>query len=103
MTYVVRLGYPATWKGILQFGVEAVTSRDHGQTWDKTHRYILADWEGNIIGDHAWICGVQSTSTVLLLPDEILLTAFGTGFRNPADAKVCKMDVALIRWRVDEP
>ena len=101
MSYVVRLGYPATWQGIPQFGVEAVVSHDHGQTWDKEHRYVLASWEGNITGDQAWFCGVQSTSTVLM-PDGMLLTAFGTGFRNPADATVCKMDVALVRWRIDE-
>ncbi len=100
MTYVVRLGYPATYAGIPQFGVEAVVSRDHGQTWDKEHRYLLASWEGNIRGETAWFCGVQSTSTILL-PDGTILTAFGTGFRNPSDAQVCKMDVALVRWRID--
>ena len=101
MTYVVRLGYPATYAGIPQFGVEAVISRDHGQTWDKEHRYILASWEGNITGETAWFCSVQSTSTVLL-PDGTILTSFGTGFRNPSAAKICKMDVALVRWRIDE-
>jgi hypothetical protein len=101
MTYVVRLGYPATYAGVPQFGVEAVVSRDNGQSWDKEHRYILASWEGNITGENAWFCGVQSTSTVLL-PDGTILTSFGTGFRNPSDAKVCKMDVALVRWRMDK-
>jgi len=43
---------------------------------------------------------VQSTSTIAL-PDGQLLTAFGTGFRNPPDAKICKMDVALVRWRLN--
>jgi hypothetical protein len=50
MTYVVRLGYPATHDGFPQFGVEAVVSHDNGQTWDKEHRYILAIWAGNITG-----------------------------------------------------
>ena len=100
MTYVVRLGYPATYEGIPQFGVEAVVSRDHGQTWDKEHKYVLAAWEGNITGPTAWFCGVQSTTTVLL-PDGMLLTAFGTGFRNPAKTTVCKMDVALVRWKLN--
>lgn len=99
MTYVVRLGYPATHTGFPQFGVEAVVSHDNGQTWDKEHRYVLADWVGNITGSTAWFCGVQSTSTVLL-PDGMLLTAFGTGFRNAAGTKICKMDVALVRWRL---
>ena len=100
MTYVVRLGYPATHEGFPQFGVEGIVSHDNGKTWDKSHRYILASWVGNITGPHAWFCSVQSTSTVLL-PDGMLLTAFGTGFRNTPDTKVCKMDVALVRWRID--
>ena len=100
MTYVVRLGYPATHEGFPQFGVEAVVSHDHGQTWDKQHRYILATWVGNITGPTAWFCSVQSTSTVLL-PDGMLLTAFGTGFRNPPGTKICKMDVALVRWHLN--
>lgn len=101
MTYVVRLGFPATYEGVPQFGVEAVVSRDNGLTWDKEHKYILAAWEGNLTGATAWFCGVQSTSTVLL-PDGMLLTAFGTGFRNPANATVCKMDVALVRWKLHQ-
>lgn len=101
MTYVVRLGYPATHEGWPQFGVEAIVSHDHGQTWDKDHRYILATWVGNVTGPNAWYSSVQSTSTILL-PDGVILTAFGTGFRNPPDAKVCKMDVALVRWRITE-
>lgn len=100
MTYVVRLGFPATFEGYPQFGVEAIVSRDHGQTWDHDHRYILAHWAGNITGLNAWFCGVQSTSTVRLA-DGTMLTAFGTGFRNPAQATVCKMDVGLVRWRLE--
>jgi len=99
MSYVVRLGYPSTHEGFPQFGVEAVVSHDDGRTWDKEHRYILASWVGNITGRTAWFCSVQSTSTILM-PDGTLLTAFGTGFRNLPGAKVCKMDVALVRWRL---
>ncbi len=99
MSYVVRLGYPATHTGYPQFGVEAVVSHDNGQTWDKAHRYILANWVGNITGSTTWFCSVQSTSTILM-PDGTLLTAFGTGFRNPSGSKICKMDVALVRWRL---
>ena len=101
MTYVVRLGYPHTADGYSQFGVEAVVSSDNGQTWDLDHRYVLATWVGNIKGGNAWYCGVQSTST-LLLPDGKILTAFGTGYRNPAGATVCYMDLALVRWQMDK-
>ncbi len=99
MTYVVRLGYPDTADGFPQFGVEAVVSSDNGQTWDLDHRYVLAKWVGNITGANAWFCSVQSTSSVLL-PDGTILTTFGTGFRNPPGATVCKMDVALVGWRL---
>jgi hypothetical protein len=101
MTYVVRLGLPATHEGFPKFGVEAIVSHDHGQTWEKDRRYVLATWVGNITGQNAWFCSVQSTSTVLM-PDGTLLTAFGTGFRNLQGAKVCKMDVALVRWRLSQ-
>ena len=102
MTYVVRAGYPETADGFPQFGIEAVVSRDHGQTWDLDDRYILAEWIGNISVvsglTNGW-CSPQSTSTVLL-PDGSLITAFGTGQRNLTGAKVWLMDVALVRWRV---
>lgn len=97
MSYVVRIGYPDTAAGFPQFGVEAVVSRDHGQTWDLEHRYVLIKWVGRLQGEHAYHCSVQSTSTVLL-PDGGLLTAFGTGFYSPETQR--KKDVALIRWRL---
>jgi hypothetical protein len=99
MTYAVRLGYPNNSEGFPQFGVEAVISRDNGQTWDLNHRYVLAVWAGNLKDERSWFCSVQSTSTVLLR-DGTILTAFGTGFANQADAKRCRMDVALVRWRL---
>jgi hypothetical protein len=102
MTYVVRLGYPNTADGFPQFGVEAVVSSDNGQTWDLEHRYILAEWAGNLKGDDFWHGGVQSSST-LLLPDETLLTAFGTGFcMMPGDDCTLLWDVATIKWKVGE-
>jgi hypothetical protein len=100
MTYVVRLGYPDTPSGFPQFGVEAMLSGDDGRTWDFDHRYVLAAWVGNLKDERSWFCSVQSTSTVLL-PDGTLLTAFGAGFNNRAEATRCKMDVALSRWRLD--
>ena len=100
MTYAVRLGYPDSAQGFPQFGVEAVISRDNGRTWDLSHRYVLATWTGNLKDERSWFCSVQSTSTVRL-PDGALLTAFGTGFSNPANATRCKMDVALVKWRLN--
>jgi hypothetical protein len=100
MTYVVRLGYPNTAAGFPEVGVEAVVSRDNGQTWDMDHRYILARWESTLRGEDSWYCSVQSTST-LLMPDGTILTAFGTGFCNQPGTDWCKMDVAMVRWRMD--
>jgi acetyl esterase/lipase len=101
MTYGVRLGYPDAASGLPRFGIEAVTSGDHGRTWDLDHRYVLAAWTGNIPSTkpEAWFSSVQSTSTVRL-PDGTLLTAFGTGVRNPENAASCKMDVMLLEWRL---
>jgi hypothetical protein len=101
MSYVVRLGYPRTAEGFPQYGVEAVTSRDHGRTWDLQHRYVLAMWAGNMKDGqpNAWFCTVQSTSSVSL-PDGTILTAFGTGFSNTSQSTWCKLDIALVRWRM---
>jgi len=101
LTYVVRNGYTDAADGFPRFGVEAVVSRDNGQTWDLDHKYILASWTAKVRG--TWWGSPQSTST-LLLPDGTLLTAFGTGLRNVPEQSVCKMDVALVSWRLsDEP
>jgi len=99
MTYIVRMGYTPDEKGFPQFGVEAVISKNDGDTWDLDHRIILAKWSGNVKGDKRWYGGVQSTSSVLL-PDGTIVTAFGTGFENAPETKLCQMDVALVRWQV---
>ena len=96
LTYVVRNGYTDDKSGFPSFGIEAVVSKDNGQTWDLDHKYILASYTAQIKG--TWWGSPQSTSTVML-PDGSLLTAFGTGVRNLPTQDICKMDVALVRWR----
>jgi hypothetical protein len=96
MTYVVRNGYLDDEDGFPRFGVEAAISHDNGQTWDLDHKYILASWTAKIKG--TWWGSPQSTSTAVL-PGGALLTAFGTGLRNVPEQAICKMDVALVRWR----
>jgi len=98
MTYVVRKGYVDSPEGFPQFGIEAVVSRDHGQTWDLDHRYILHQWVGDIKGAKAWTSSSQATSTVLL-PDASLLTAFGTGYRIHQNVQGLR-DVGLVQWRL---
>ena len=101
MTYVVRKGYVNTPGGFPQFGIEAVVSHDHGQTWDLDHKYILHHWVGHIPeGPTSWYPSSQATSTVRL-PDGSLLTAFGTGYRCQEIVKgqPAPRDVGLIRWR----
>jgi hypothetical protein len=100
MSYVVRLGYPDAANGFPQYGVEAVVSSDHGQTWDMAHRYILAQWTGNIRGEDSWYGGVQSSSTVQL-PDGTLMTTFTGGFRNHPGINRCVMDLMLVKWKLD--
>ena len=104
MSYVVRLGYADTADGYSQWGIEAVVSHDHGQTWDLDHRYILSNWKGKIKGPGAWVSGSQATSTVLL-PDGSLVTAYGTGQRALIDVSPrwrTAMDVGLVRWNVNQ-
>jgi len=96
MTYVARKWYVDTPEGYPQFGVEAVVSRDNGRTWDLDHRYILAAWPGNQTDQKSsWRRSSQATSSVLL-PDDSILTAFGTGYRTPPER-----DVGLVHWRVN--
>ncbi len=101
MTYVVRVGYPRDPEGFPQFGIEAIISRDHGVSWDLSHRLVLACWTGHMKGTSEWWPSSQATSTVLL-PDGVLLTAFGTGYRCRADAegRAAPRDVGLIRWEL---
>jgi len=100
MTYVVRKGYVDTADGLPQFGVEAVVSRDNGQTWDLDHKYILHAWVGNRTGPNAWWASSQATSSVLL-PDHSILTTFGTGYRSqPADSGPTPRDAGLVHWRL---
>jgi hypothetical protein len=112
MTYVVRLGYIRTRDGFQQFGIEAVVSHDHGQTWDLDHRYVLNTWASNrkgrsecAPGPQAWWASSQATSSVLL-PDGAILTAFGTGYRSQPDSNNVSTprDVGLVLWRLgDQP
>ncbi len=115
LVYDVRLGWLDKDKRLLdadgqpQWSVEAIVSRDNGETWDTKHRYVLAQWSGQY--------HVQDTSTVLL-PDGSLLTAFGAGYRAepgrtydgstvvPAGDPIFNgfpasgpLDVALVRWK----
>jgi hypothetical protein len=94
---LVRNGYLDDSDGFRRFGVEPVISQDNGNTWDLDHKYILASWTAKT--RNTWWGSAQSTTTVVL-PDGALLTAFGTGLRNVPEQTVCKMDVAMVRWRL---
>jgi len=100
MTYVVRKGYVDTKDGLPQFGIEAVISRDNGQTWDLDHRYLLHCWPGNRKVRERWWPSSQATSSVLL-PDGWILTAFGTGYRSQVGpgGTSAPRDVGLVQWR----
>ena len=97
MSYVVRKGYPKHPSGHDRYGVEAIVSHDHGQSWD-SQPYILHTWSATRKDELAWWAGSQSTSTVLL-PDGDILTSFSTGIRCGPDGS--PRDVGLIRWRTD--
>ena len=121
VSYVVRLGYPDTDDGYPQFGVEAVVSRDNGETWDLDHRYILASWVGNQktssspagkLKSGGWQASPHTTSSILL-PSGSILTAYGTGYRQqskgfeprygPAgDIFYGPRDTGLVKWNIDQ-
>ena len=103
MTYVVRKGYIDAADGFPQFGVEAMVSKDNGETWDLDHRYVLDWWKGNRQGPNGWWASCQATSTVLL-PDGSLLTAYGTGFRSQPNAQgqPAPRDVGLVKWQLSD-
>ncbi|HIG53861.1 MAG TPA: exo-alpha-sialidase [Candidatus Handelsmanbacteria bacterium] len=105
MSYTSRMGYVETADGHPQFGVEAVVSHDHGQTWDLDHRYIFAAWPGNRSDKWLWNRCSQATSSVLL-PDGSILTAFGTGYRAEViagdESAYCPRDVGLVKWRIND-
>lgn len=105
MTYAVRRGLLekehrlVDEDGYPQWGVEAIVSRDHGASWDLSHKYVLAKWSG--------MNQSQATSTVLL-PDGSLLTAFGSGYLSQPVEKARRQgesnvlpphEVCLVRWR----
>ena len=111
--YVVRLGYPDTAEGFPRFGIEAVVSRDNGQTWDQDRRYILAEWTGNKRGSPSpagklrsggWHASPHTTSS-LVLPDGSILTAYGTGYRQRDDVYGPGLygprDVGLVKWNIE--
>ena len=101
LTYVVRMGYVDTPEGYPQFGVEAITSSDNGLTWDLDHKYMLAVWRGNRKGRDGWQAGPQRTATVLL-PEGLLVTAFGTGYRTRGKQNKrthSPQDIGLVHWR----
>ena len=104
MTYAVRKGYPNAPDGYPMFGIEAVVSKDNGETWDLDHRYILATWKGTVLGGNSWWSGPFSTASVLL-PDGTILTAYGNGYRvNPNPAVLGQptpRDTGLVRWKLN--
>ena len=112
VTYVVRMGYPDTDDGYPQFGVEAVVSRDNGETWDMDDRYVLASWVGNQktasspaekIKSGGWQAGPHTTSSILL-PSGSILTAYGTGYRQQKEGYAPfygPRDIGLVKWNID--
>lgn len=103
MSYVVRRGYPRDENDFPQFGIEAIVSRDNGESWDIPHRYVLAKWSGNRKGRKEWYASCQGTSTVLL-PDGSLLTAYGTGYRSQTDKNgrnPSPRDIGLVHWKLE--
>ena len=100
MSYVVREGYPPSKNGYPTFGIEAIVSYDHGQTWDLNHVYVLYEWDGHLLGSEYWMAGPWVTSTALL-PDGDLITIFG-GAEREVGFEGDPRRVGVVRWRLAE-
>ena len=102
MTYVVRMGYDDTPEGLPQYGIEAVVSHNHGQTWNLAYRYVLDKWLGEWAdrpGGLVKLMAPNETYTVLLR-DGSLITSFERGVQE-AGAKYHRV-LKLVHWRLDE-
>ena len=112
VSYVVRLGYPDTDDGYPQFGIEAIVSRDNGETWDMDNRYILDSWVGKIkaascpeekIKSGDWFAAPHTTSSILL-PSGSILTAYGTNYRATEkgwEPFYGPRDTGLVKWNLN--
>ncbi len=98
MTYAARIG---ELDGLVYHGVEAVISRDHGETWDWDHRYILFRWHDQCL----------HSPQSILLSDGRILTAFlhgesyswTDGPEHPVKNNVNLVllgNVSVVMWRV---
>jgi len=102
MSYVVRKGYDNTPEGLPQYAIEAVISRDNGQTWNLNHRYVLDKWQGeweNKPGGKVKLMAPNECYTVLL-NDGSLMTSFERGVQE-SDGKYYRM-LKLVHWRLDK-
>lgn len=102
MPHVVRMGYDDTPEGLPQYGIEAVVSHNHGQTWKLDRRYVLDKWRGEWAdrpGGLVKLMAPNETNTVLL-PDGSLITSFERGVLE-AGVKYHRV-LKLVHWRLDE-
>ena len=109
VSYVVRLGYPDTDDGYPQFGIEAIVSRDNGETWDMDNRYVLDSWVGKtkaasspaeMLKSGSWT-GAPHTTSSILLPSGSILTAYGTHYRAVKagwEPFYGPRDTGLVKW-----
>ena len=99
VSYVVREGYPPNENGYPTFGIEAIVSHDHGQTWDLDHIYVLYEWDGHLVDNpDYWMASPQITSTAVL-PDGDLVTIFSGGEREigfEGDPR----QIGVVRWHL---
>ncbi len=103
MAYLVRRGYRYTADGYPRFAIEAIVSRDNGQTWDLDHKYILTEWGWDTRGPSICAWGGPCGTSSVLLPDGSILTTFRTGRRAKAagNGRFNPQDAELVRWRLN--
>jgi hypothetical protein len=93
MTYLVRRGYRDSSDGFPRFGIEAVVSHDHGESWDLDHRYVLHVYQGSVPAkEYMAFQGAPSNASTTVLPDGSLLTAFNMEYTK----------IGLVNWKLND-
>ena len=87
MTHVMRQHIEGGRLASYRRGCGAIISRDNGLSWDKTHQYLLDDFEFSDGKPYSSACGHLSSA---LLDDGHILTCYGNYVAKGA---------CLIRWK----
>jgi hypothetical protein len=88
MTLIVRANVQGGKLASYRRGVDALVSKDNGQTWDLGRRYVLDEY--NYYDGDKWFSGECGHLSSLALDDGTILTCYGNYLAK---------GISLVRWR----